>query len=101
MIVATNIAETSPTVDGIYYVVIGYCKLKVYNSRMGMTLPSSRSAWPTSARAARGARPQVLPLFTEYACAHELLVQAVPEIQRTNLGTVVLLKSSASTTCSL
>ena len=31
MIVATNIAETSLTVDGILYVIdSGYCKLKVY-----------------------------------------------------------------------
>jgi HrpA-like RNA helicase len=37
VIVATNIAETSLTVDGIIYVVdTGYCKLKVYNPRIGM-----------------------------------------------------------------
>ena len=37
VIVATNIAETSLTVDGIVYVVdTGYSKLKVYNPRMGM-----------------------------------------------------------------
>ena len=36
-VVATNIAETSLTVDGIMYVVdCGYSKLKVYNPRMGM-----------------------------------------------------------------
>ncbi|CAF4807274.1 unnamed protein product, partial [Rotaria magnacalcarata] len=36
-VVATNIAETSLTVDGIMYVVdSGYCKLKVYNPRIGM-----------------------------------------------------------------
>lgn len=37
VIVATNIAETSLTVDGIMYVVdAGFSKLKVYNPRMGM-----------------------------------------------------------------
>jgi HrpA-like RNA helicase len=36
-IVSTNIAETSLTVDGIKYVIdSGYCKLKVYNPRIGM-----------------------------------------------------------------
>jgi pre-mRNA-splicing factor ATP-dependent RNA helicase DHX38/PRP16 len=37
VIVATNIAETSLTVDGIIYVVdAGYSKLKVYNPKVGM-----------------------------------------------------------------
>lgn len=37
VIVATNIAETSLTVDGIMYVVdTGFCKLKVYNPKVGM-----------------------------------------------------------------
>lgn len=36
-VVATNIAETSLTVDGIRYVVdAGYCKLKVFNPKIGM-----------------------------------------------------------------
>lgn len=36
-VVATNIAETSLTVDGIMFVVdSGYCKLKVFNPRIGM-----------------------------------------------------------------
>ena len=36
-IVATNIAETSLTLDGVRYVVdTGFCKLKVYNPRIGM-----------------------------------------------------------------
>ncbi|XP_017887564.1 probable pre-mRNA-splicing factor ATP-dependent RNA helicase mog-1, partial [Ceratina calcarata] len=36
-VVATNIAETSLTIDGIVFVVdSGYCKLKVYNPRIGM-----------------------------------------------------------------
>lgn len=34
---STNIAETSLTVDGIYYVIdTGYVKMKVYNPKMGM-----------------------------------------------------------------
>ncbi len=37
VVVATNIAETSLTVDGIKYVIdTGYCKLKVFNPRIGM-----------------------------------------------------------------
>ena len=35
-----------------------------------------------------------LPLLLRYAYKHELLVQSVPEIQRTNLGNVVLLLKS-------
>ena len=36
-IIATNIAETSLTLDGVRFVVdTGYCKLKVYNPKIGM-----------------------------------------------------------------
>jgi hypothetical protein len=43
-IVSTNIAETSLTVDGIFYVIdTGYVKMKVYNPKMGMDALQVRS----------------------------------------------------------
>ncbi len=100
VIVATNIAETSLTVDGILYVIdCGFCKLKVYNSRMGMdslsVFPVSQAgANQRSGRAGRTGPGRCYRLYTEYAYKHELLVMTVPEIQRTNLGNVVLLLKS-------
>lgn len=37
VVIATNIAEASLTIDGIYYVVDpGFAKLKVFNPKLGM-----------------------------------------------------------------
>jgi pre-mRNA-splicing factor ATP-dependent RNA helicase DHX38/PRP16 len=46
-VVSTNIAETSLTLDGIFYVVdTGYVKMKVYNPKMGMdALQVGRVGW--------------------------------------------------------
>ncbi|KAL1866441.1 hypothetical protein VTK73DRAFT_4698 [Phialemonium thermophilum] len=99
-IVATNIAETSLTVDGIMYVVdSGYSKLKVYNPKMGMdtlqvTPISQANANQRSGRAGRTGPGQAYRLYTEKAYKDELYIQTIPEIQRTNLSnTVLLLKS--------
>ncbi|XP_073997348.1 ATP-dependent RNA helicase l(1)G0007 isoform X1 [Rhodnius prolixus] len=99
-VVATNIAETSLTVDGIMYVIdSGYCKLKVYNPRIGMDALqiypiSQANANQRSGRAGRTGPGQAYRLYTERQYKDELLVSTVPEIQRTNLAnTVLLLKS--------
>lgn len=100
VIVATNIAETSLTVDGIMYVVdAGYSKLKVYNPRMGMdtlqiTPISQANASQRAGRAGRTGPGKAFHLFTENAFKEEMYIQTIPEIQRTNLAnTVLLLKS--------
>ncbi|KAH0449763.1 hypothetical protein IEQ34_020455 [Dendrobium chrysotoxum] len=99
-IVATNIAETSLTVDGIFYVIdTGYGKMKVYNPRMGMdalqVFPVSRAAADQRAgRAGRTGPGTCYRLYTESAYQNEMLATPVPEIQRTNLGNVVLLLKS-------
>ncbi|SMR53166.1 unnamed protein product [Zymoseptoria tritici ST99CH_1E4] len=100
VIVATNIAETSLTVDGIMYVVdCGFSKLKVYNPRMGMdtlqiTPVSQANASQRAGRAGRTGPGKAFHLYTERAFRDEFYIATIPEIQRTNLAnTVLLLKS--------
>ncbi|KAI8504571.1 Pre-mRNA-splicing factor ATP-dependent RNA helicase PRP16 [Branchiostoma belcheri] len=99
-IVATNIAETSLTVDGIMFVVdAGYCKLKVFNPRIGMDALqiypiSQANANQRSGRAGRTGAGTCYRLYTQSAYKNEMLTSTVPEIQRTNLANVVLLLKS-------
>ncbi len=95
-IIATNIAEASLTIDGIYYVVDpGFAKQKVYNPKVGMdslvVAPISQaSARQRAGRAGRTGPGKCYRLYTEAAFKNEMLTTSVPEIQRTNLGTTVL-----------
>eukprot|EP01001_Neometanema_parovale_P001384 NODE_1159_length_1861_cov_148.581703_g1099_i0.p1 GENE.NODE_1159_length_1861_cov_148.581703_g1099_i0~~NODE_1159_length_1861_cov_148.581703_g1099_i0.p1 ORF type:complete len:578 (+),score=137.76 NODE_1159_length_1861_cov_148.581703_g1099_i0:97-1734(+) len=97
VIIATNIAETSITVDGIYYVVDpGFGKQKVYNPKGGMdslvVIPISQAAAKQRAgRAGRTGPGKCYRLYTENAYKAEMLSASVPEIQRTNLGNTVLM----------
>lgn len=99
-IVSTNVAETSLTVDGIKYVIdSGFCKLKVYNPKIGMdalnVTPVSRAnANQRSGRAGRTGPGFCFRLYTDRQFREELMEAAVPEIQRTNLSNVVLLLKS-------
>lgn len=99
-IVATNIAETSLTVDGIMYVVdSGFSKLKLYNPKVGMdslqiTPISQANAAQRAGRAGRTGSGTAYRLYTESAFQNEMFPSTIPEIQRTNLAnTVLLLKS--------
>ncbi|KAI8825388.1 pre-mRNA-splicing factor ATP-dependent RNA helicase PRP16-like protein [Chytriomyces cf. hyalinus JEL632] len=99
-IVATNVAETSLTVDGIMYVVdAGYYKLKVYNPKIGMdslliTPISQANAMQRSGRAGRTGAGTCYRLYTEMAFRHEMFFNTIPEIQRISLSNVVLLLKS-------
>jgi pre-mRNA-splicing factor ATP-dependent RNA helicase DHX15/PRP43 len=96
VVVSTNIAETSLTIDGIVYVVDpGFSKQKVYNPRVRveslLVSPISRaSANQRSGRAGRTRPGKCFRLYTERAFSEELIEQTYPEILRSNLSTVVL-----------
>ncbi|KAI9769541.1 MAG: hypothetical protein M1840_004019 [Geoglossum simile] len=100
VVLATNIAETSLTIDGIVYVIDpGFVKENVYNPRTGMeslvVTPCSRaSANQRSGRAGRVGPGKCFRLYTKWAFYNELEENTTPEIQRTNLNSVVLLLKS-------
>jgi ATP-dependent RNA helicase DHX8/PRP22 len=96
VVIATNIAETSLTIDGIYYVVDpGFVKQKVFNPKSGMdslvvTPISQAQAKQRMGRAGRTGPGKAYRLYTERAYRDEMLSTNVPEIQRTNLASTVL-----------
>jgi pre-mRNA-splicing factor ATP-dependent RNA helicase DHX16 len=100
VVLATNIAETSLTIDGIVYVIDpGLVKENVYNARTGMeslvVTPCSRaSANQRAGRAGRVGPGKCFRLYTKWAFYNELDESTTPEIQRTNLNSVVLMLKS-------
>ncbi|KAF5952840.1 hypothetical protein HYC85_010784 [Camellia sinensis] len=99
-IVATNIAETSLTVDGVVYVIdSGYVKQRQYNPSTGMysldVVQISRvQADQRAGRAGRTRPGKCYRLYPSMVYHEELLDATVPEIQRSSLaGTVLYLKS--------
>ncbi|KAB2633578.1 pre-mRNA-splicing factor ATP-dependent RNA helicase DHX16 [Pyrus ussuriensis x Pyrus communis] len=96
VVLATNIAETSLTIDGIKYVIDpGFCKMKSYNPRTGMeslliTPISKASAMQRAGRSGRTGPGKCYRLYTAYNYYNDLDDNTVPEVQRTNLANVVL-----------
>lgn len=96
IIISTNIAETSLTIDGIVYVVDpGFSKQKVYNPRIRveslLVSPISKaSAQQRAGRAGRTRPGKCFRLYTEEAFKKELIEQLYPEILRSNLASTVL-----------
>jgi len=96
IVVSTNIAETSLTIDGIVYVVDpGFSKQKVYNPRIRveslLVSPISKaSAQQRAGRAGRTRPGKCFRLYTERDFMKELEEQTHPEILKSNLANTVL-----------
>ncbi|KAF0682922.1 Aste57867_24935 [Aphanomyces stellatus] len=95
VIVCTNIAETSLTVDGVKYVVdAGFTKQKVYNPARGMeslvVLPISQvSAQQRAGRAGRTSAGKCYRLYSKQSY-NTMFPETIPEIQRSNLANTIL-----------
>ncbi|ELR18629.1 premRNA splicing factor, putative [Acanthamoeba castellanii str. Neff] len=95
VIVATNIAETSITIDGVVYVVdSGFVKIKAYNPATAMealvVVPVAQAGADQRAGRSGRQRPgKCYRLYTE-AAYRAMRVNTIPEMQRTDLAPVLL-----------
>ncbi|KAI1297382.1 P-loop containing nucleoside triphosphate hydrolase protein [Xylaria venustula] len=95
VILSTNIAEASVTIDGIVYVIdSGFVKLRAFDPRTGIesltvTPVSKASAAQRAGRAGRTKPGKCFRLFTEDAY-RSLPDTNPPEIQRSNLAPFIL-----------
>ncbi|KAM4738265.1 putative ATP-dependent RNA helicase DHX35 isoform 1-T1 [Anableps anableps] len=95
IVVATNIAETSITINGIMFVIdCAFVKLRAYNPRTAIeslvvTPISKASASQRAGRAGRNRPGKCFRLYTEEDY-EKLPASTVPEMQRSNLAPVIL-----------
>lgn len=95
VIVSTNIAEASVTIDGIVYVIdSGFVKLRAFNPKTAIetltaTPISKASATQRAGRAGRTKPGKCYRLYTE-AAYMSMPEATVPEIQRSNLAPTIL-----------
>ena len=95
VIVSTNIAEASVTIDGVVYVIdCGFVKLRAFNPKTGIetltaTPVSKASATQRAGRAGRTKPGKCYRLYTEAAYMN-MPEATVPEIQRSNLAPIIL-----------
>ena len=97
VIFSTNIAETSLTINGVVYVVdCGFVKMKFCDSSNQidtlLVVPESKAAAKQRAgRAGRTAPGKCFRLYTEISFDQEMEPHTTPEIQRSNLDSIVLM----------
>jgi ATP-dependent RNA helicase DDX35 len=95
VIISTNIAETSVTIDDIVFVIdCGFTKIRTYNANTDteslVVVPVSQSsANQRAGRAGRLKNGKCYRLYTEDAF-YGLKVKNIPEMQRSSLSSVIL-----------
>lgn len=96
IVVATNVAETSLTIDGVVFVIdCGFSKQKVFNPKIRVesllvTPISQASARQRCGRAGRTKPGKCFRLYTLKSYETALQPNTYPEILRCNLGSIVL-----------
>lgn len=96
IVVATNVAETSLTIDGVVFVIdCGFSKQKVFNPKLRVesllvTPISQASARQRCGRAGRTKPGKCFRLYTAKSFETSLQPNTYPEILRCNLGSIVL-----------
>ncbi|WAR00710.1 DHX57-like protein [Mya arenaria] len=96
IVIATNIAETSITIDDVCFVIdAGKMKEKRYDptksmESLEMVWVSRANALQRKGRAGRVQKGLAFHLFTSHRFQHHLLEQPIPEIQRAPLEQIVL-----------
>lgn len=96
VIFATNIAETSLTIDGIGFVIdCGYVKQKGYNPRTGLdalmvTPISKQQAKQRAGRAGRTQEGKCFRLYSENFYEEQMAESTIAEIKRVNLSSTTL-----------
>ncbi|KAF5474488.1 hypothetical protein F2P56_006383 [Juglans regia] len=96
VVISTNIAETSLTLEGIVYLVdSGFSKQKFYNpisdiENLVVAPISKASARQRAGRAGRVRPGKCYRLYTEEYFSKEMSAEGIPEMQRSNLVSCVI-----------
>ncbi|CAK9327485.1 unnamed protein product [Citrullus colocynthis] len=96
VVISTNIAETSLTLEGIVYVIdSGFSKQRFYNpisdiESLIVAPISKASARQRTGRAGRIRPGKCYRLYTEEYFINEMPAEGIPEMQRSNLVTCVI-----------
>ncbi|KAB1221979.1 putative ATP-dependent RNA helicase DHX35 [Morella rubra] len=96
VVISTNIAETSLTLEGIVYVVdSGFSKQRFYNpisdiENLVVAPISKASARQRAGRAGRIRSGKCYRLYTEEYFVNEMSAEGIPEMQRSNLVSCVI-----------